>query len=639
MLTDRECGRVSKDYYDLFAQKALDDYINQNPRLKSCIQYALHWIPSDAERVLDIGCGIGWSTWEIARNRPNATAFGIDLSVKRIEIAKKLFNEPNLTFAINNILMDIATLESPFDAIVMFDVYEHIPKELRNDLHRVFNNILGNEGIVILTTPSIFHQNFLRTHKPEGLQPVDEDVTLEDIHNLAVSINGHVIDYKHVNIWKTNDYIHSLIQRNPKYIQGNQVINNSNIISFETKNERENRVTSRLKIKVTRNGFVIPDRQGPIVCIIHPGTCKSEGYATFIHAHIERLPTKVRVLYGGHFPRYLDDGNPLLPPTNSVFRLLREIWRRVLRLPSNHFEQDALKRFLQTNKVDLVLAEYGPVGVAVMKVCKAARVPLAVYFRGYDVYSHHILENEGQHYPLLFEQATAIFVVSREIEQHLVNLGAPKEKLYYNPSGVDTELFQGADPSSAPLVFVHVGRFTEKKAPHLTLLAFKKVVEIVHEARLIMIGDGPLSGVCKQLSRALGIDSSVEFLGPLDKAKVSATMHRARALVLHSITASNGDSEGTPNVLKEAGASGLPVVATRHGGIPEIVIDGETGFLVEEGDVEGMAKYMIQLANDPVLAAQLGRAARDWVCTEFSMDKSIEKLWRIINAVIQEHGN
>lgn len=92
-------------------------------------------------------------------------------------------------------------------------------------------------------------------------------------------------------------------------------------------------------------------------------------------------------------------------------------------------------------------------------------------------------------------------------------------------------------------------------------------------------------------------------------------------------------------MLKEARMSGLPVVSTRHSGIPEIVIDGKTGFLVDEGDVGGMTESMTKLAQAPILAADLGRAAREYVCAEFSMEKSIGKLWRVVEAPIRDHCN
>ena len=92
--------------------------------------------------------------------------------------------------------------------------------------------------------------------------------------------------------------------------------------------------------------------------------------------------------------------------------------------------------------------------------------------------------------------------------------------------------------------------------------------------------------------------------------------------------------DGTPVAVLEASATGLPVVATRHAGIPDVVLDGETGLLVDEGDVEGMAAQMIRLADDPELAARLGRAGRQRVCAEFSMEKSIAGLWSIIEGAI-----
>jgi colanic acid/amylovoran biosynthesis glycosyltransferase len=87
-----------------------------------------------------------------------------------------------------------------------------------------------------------------------------------------------------------------------------------------------------------------------------------------------------------------------------------------------------------------------------------------------------------------------------------------------------------------------------------------------------------------------------------------------------------------PNAILEASASGLPVVATRHAGIPEVVVDGETGFLVEERDVEGMARQMTRLVLEPGLVAELGRAGRRRMQESFSIDSRIARLWEIIRA-------
>jgi glycosyltransferase involved in cell wall biosynthesis len=113
-------------------------------------------------------------------------------------------------------------------------------------------------------------------------------------------------------------------------------------------------------------------------------------------------------------------------------------------------------------------------------------------------------------------------------------------------------------------------------------------------------------------------------------------MRQARAFVQHSVQTSYGDSEGTPVGILEGGAAGLPVVATRHAGIQDVIIDGETGLLVDEGDVDSMAESMIRLGENPVLAAELGKAARKRICAEFSMEKSIDNLWGIIETTIHK---
>jgi glycosyltransferase involved in cell wall biosynthesis len=160
----------------------------------------------------------------------------------------------------------------------------------------------------------------------------------------------------------------------------------------------------------------------------------------------------------------------------------------------------------------------------------------------------------------------------------------------------------------------------------LTLLAFRQVLDACPEARLTMAAEGPLLGPCRQMARALGMGDAVTFPGKLTPEEVAALFSQARAFVQHSAVASNGDSEGTPVAVIEAGASALPVIATRHAGIPDVVVEGQTGLLVDELDVAGMARHMIELAKDPGRAAQLGRQARRRVEERFALVDSIAKL-------------
>jgi glycosyltransferase involved in cell wall biosynthesis len=374
----------------------------------------------------------------------------------------------------------------------------------------------------------------------------------------------------------------------------------------------------------------------PTVCIVC--TSKNKYSETFIHAHVARLPAEIKVLYGWNLFDYrCHDDDKLLLSFTVQARLIRATLRTVFRFQESYFEESALRRFLKRNNVDVVLAEYGPSGVNVMDVCQEANIPLIPHFHGYDAYDLSFLESVGRRYTALFENAAAIVVVSRDMKHQLLHLGAHEEKLHLNPYGVDMSLFQNADPAHAPPLFVAVGRFVDKKAPHLTLLAFKEVIDRIPEARLVMIGNGLLWEACKQLAQGLSIAHAVQFLGALAHADVAVTMRKARVFVQHSVRTSYGDSEGTPVGVLEAGATGLPVVATRHAGIKDVVIDGETGLLVDEGDVDGMAEHMIRLAENPAFAAKLGKAARERISGEFSMEKSINNLWRIIESAISEH--
>jgi glycosyltransferase involved in cell wall biosynthesis len=235
----------------------------------------------------------------------------------------------------------------------------------------------------------------------------------------------------------------------------------------------------------------------------------------------------------------------------------------------------------------------------------------------------------------MFREAAAIIAVSRAMQRKLVRLGAPLEKVHYNPCGIDCEEFEAGDPSAQPPIFLAVGRFVEKKAPQLTLKAFAEVQRECPEAHLRMIGDGPLLDECRRLAQELNIEQAVAFLGAQPHDVVRAEMRRARCFVQHSVEAPNGDSEGTPVGILEAGASALPVVATRHAGIPDVIVEGHTGFLVDERDTAAMALHMSRLAREPELALQLGQAARLHIAGNFSREQSLSRLWTIISNTIR----
>ena len=349
---------------------------------------------------------------------------------------------------------------------------------------------------------------------------------------------------------------------------------------------------------------------------------------TFIRGHAERLPAKVVLVHS--WPPSIGDRPVLRWPTRMVYK----VRRRLLGAGTRNETKAAYVAAFRRARARAVVAEYGTTGVATMEAARELSLPLIVHFHGYDASVHDVLAENRETYPRMFQQAAAVIAVSRAMARKLISLGAPAEKVHYNPCGINCEDFRGADPSSAPPVFLAVGRFVEKKGPQLSLQAFAMVHQSMPEARLRMIGEGPLLDECRELAVKLNVQDVVTFLGAQSPAVVQSEMRSARCFVQHSMEAANGDCEGTPVGILEASASGLPVVSTRHAGIADVIVEGETGFLVDEGDVDGMAANMLRLIQNPERAGNLGRAGRQRIESQFSEKLSDQRLWAIIESCL-----
>lgn len=362
------------------------------------------------------------------------------------------------------------------------------------------------------------------------------------------------------------------------------------------------------------------------ICIVQPN--HDSVTETFLNAQAQRLPADVSVLCGLR-PRH--KGHRL----SAVDRLSRT-WiraRRFLQNKPSQWEITQLYRraFGQLNP-QAVLAQYGPTGVRVMDACRQARVPLLVHFHGWDANNYATVDKHRDDYRRLFQQAAGIVAVSRAMQQKLISLGAPLHKIRYIPCGASCSSFVGSDPSNTEPVFLTVGRMIECKGPHYALIAFSEVLKRFPAARLRMVGAGDLLGFCQQLAFQLGVSQAVTFLGSQSHDCVAREMRSARALVHHSVLASTGDCEGTPVTVMEACASGLPVIGSRAGGIPDVVLHEQTGLLVDQRDITDLAAQMTRLANDPALAARLGAAAGERAREHFSQEQGIQKLWDLIQS-------
>ena len=372
------------------------------------------------------------------------------------------------------------------------------------------------------------------------------------------------------------------------------------------------------------------DTSGPTVAVV---VNKDGGVLgpseTFLRAHIERLPHRTFAVLGNPGTRRWHPDGRYLNSRSLVARGSRWLLDRTgVRSQSAH-DRSSLTRALRTQKADVVLAEYGPTALSVLPVCTNAGIPLVAHFHGWDAYVLTAEESARAQYRALWAEATAIIAVSRHMQQHLVSLGAPADRVIWNPCGAEPDPTP-ADPASAQPTFVSIGRPTSKKATTVILLAFAAVRSRIPTVRLDLVG-ADADVMTAQLVRALGIESSVTFHGPRPHEYILRLLRGARCYLHPSVTAPDGDREGTPVSVLEAMAAGLPVVSTLHGGIPDVLAAGG-GTLVPEFDVAATAEAMIRYAADARLAATVGAEGRRQLESRWAMHHSLARLGEVVSA-------
>ncbi|WP_251929726.1 glycosyltransferase [Salinibacter ruber] len=290
---------------------------------------------------------------------------------------------------------------------------------------------------------------------------------------------------------------------------------------------------------------------------------------------------------------------------------------------------------------DLIHAQFGPQGAVMHPVARRFDIPLVVHFHGYDV--SFLLPDafwEDQ-YDALFDSASALIGVSTHICDKLRQLGAPDEKIRLLHGGIRLSKFDYDPPGprfdGETVQCLHVGRLVEKKAPLDLLRAFHVARQHVGDdvdLHLTIAGDGPMREDVEALIAELELSAQVQCLGNVPHDRVVDLMRKSHLYTQHCKTASDGDEEGQGITFVEASATGLPIITTRHNGIPDVVKDGETGFLVSEGDVEDMGEKIGYLALHPEKWPSFSETGRSRVEEHFDLTKQTRKLINIYHDVV-----
>jgi colanic acid/amylovoran biosynthesis glycosyltransferase len=230
----------------------------------------------------------------------------------------------------------------------------------------------------------------------------------------------------------------------------------------------------------------------------------------------------------------------------------------------------------------------------------------------------------GGVYRDLFDRVDLFTANSNYTRESLISVGCPEHKIRLLPVGLKVNRFVYKPRSPAGQNKTKIGtvaRLVEKKGVDYAIRAVARVMPRHPNIEYGIVGDGPLRGELERLVSDLGLQDAVRFLGWLDSDEVIGFMDELHIFMLSSVIASSGDQEGQGLVLQEAQAMGLPVLATLQGGFPEGVIDGVSGLLVPERDVDALAEKLEYLIDHPERWPEMGRAGRKFVEEKYDITR------------------
>lgn len=256
---------------------------------------------------------------------------------------------------------------------------------------------------------------------------------------------------------------------------------------------------------------------------------------------------------------------------------------------------------------------------------------LVTTFHGVDISSD--IQRKGKHiYNQLFDQGDLFLPISEHWKNKLIQLGCNENKIFVHRMGIDCSNFsfvsrQSSENESVKLLTV--SRLIEKKGVEFGIRAVAELARANYKIQYNIVGDGPLREQLRQLVQELNVSHIVTLLGWRQKSDVVKMLKDSDIFLAPSVTSYDGDQEGIPVALIEAMATGLPVVSTFHSGIPELVENEISGYLVPERDVDSLAERIGQLVQNPKMRIGMGRSGHLHVLDHYDIEKLNDRLVQI----------
>lgn len=360
------------------------------------------------------------------------------------------------------------------------------------------------------------------------------------------------------------------------------------------------------------------------------------GNMAAVHPEVERLRLVERTCYWDvdpSLPRRAVKGAGLFArmAARGPGVALRAISRKRYGVPAASLVVlHAAARLRRPRAYDIIHCHFGPTGLVgtALRDLGLLSGKVLTSFYGYDLTSYPKRFGSEAFAPL-FQRGDLLLPLCEIFRKHLVRLGGDPARMRVHHIGVDCRRFAFSERAAAHdgrVQLVTVARLAEKKGLPYSIRAVAALLKEFPGLRYVIVGNGPMRGELEALIAELGVGSAVQLAGPKHRDEIAAILAESHIFLAPSITARDGDQEGTPTVLMEAAAVGLPVVSTFHSGIPELVADGESGYLVPERDLAALTERIRELLRHPQRWAEMGRAGRRIVEEQFNIQRLNEDL-------------
>ena len=289
------------------------------------------------------------------------------------------------------------------------------------------------------------------------------------------------------------------------------------------------------------------------------------------------------------------------------------------------------------NQFDIILCQFGYRGTDFLKLNRGTfRGKLVTCFRGADL-TREVKKNPRK-YRQLFRRGDLFLPVCTYFKKKLIYLGCESYKISVLRSSIDCDKFRYKERilnPNEPIRLVSVCRLVEKKGINYAICAIATLLKKYPNIVYTIVGFGPKKRHLQQLINKFGAQKNIKLVGRASQDEVVKILDNSHIFILPSITARNGDQEGIPNSVKEAMAMGLPIISTRHAGIPELVGDGVSGFLVHERNEKELAEIIEYIITHSELWPAMGAAGRKKIEQEYDKEKINDQLDKLLRTIVR----